>query len=336
MTMSWATGTDMDDMNTLRGAASRQPASRTLSRGTALRSRTAVPLAALATAVFAVWMSSGFGVEPTTRYVNDVGTIVAALAASLLCFRAALGNTGGMRRFRWLLGAACTAWTLGEVIWAAYDLPLSDPIPVPSWADLGYLGAIPLAVAALLAHPAMVGTAARRARFTLEGLLVATALLFLGWTLVLGPLWRSTDVTTLGGLVAIAYPFGDVVIVFFVVLGVRRMGSADRLALWCLLDTGWFAGCLVIAVGAFGSHSGGVTVGCDEATTPAVAALVVPFVPIVGALSVIALKPELVQALDPVAFTLAFALAALVLARQLLVLREALTPSGHSAGGLAS
>ena len=51
-----------------------------------------------------------------------------------------------------------------------------------------------------------------------DGLVVATALLFLSWTLVLGPLWRSADLSTWAGVVALAYPFGDVVIVFFIVL----------------------------------------------------------------------------------------------------------------------
>ena len=34
---------------------------------------------------------------------------------------------------------------------------------------------------------------------------------------------------------AIAYPFGDVVIIFFIVLAIRGMTGGDRLALWCLL-----------------------------------------------------------------------------------------------------
>ena len=37
-----------------------------------------------------------------------------------------------------------------------------------------------------------------------------------------------------GGLVALGYPFGDVVIVFFILVAVRGMTVHDR-ALWCLL-----------------------------------------------------------------------------------------------------
>lgn len=241
--------------------------------------------AALATAVFAESLGWRVGGDMTTLYVDDLGTVLAALAASLLCFAAGKGRAGELRRFWRLLGAACGAWTLGEAIWAVYDLALREEVPVPSWADVGYLGAIPFAVAALLCHPALAGSGTWRARSMLDGLLVASALLFLSWTLVLGPLWHATDLTTLGGLVAVAYPFGDVMIVFFVVLAVRRMSAGDRLPLWCLLagllalalsdsvyayltevqgyepggliDLGWFVGYLAIGVGRSARRPGG-------------------------------------------------------------------------------
>ena len=54
---------------------------------------------------------------------------------------------------------------------------------MPSWADVGYLSAIPFAVAALVAHPATGGGGTRKARSLFDALLVATALMFLSWTL---------------------------------------------------------------------------------------------------------------------------------------------------------
>jgi len=85
----------------------------------------------------------------------------------------------------------------------------------------------------------MTDNRTHRARSVLDGMVIATALLFVSWTLVLGPLWRSTDLTTLGGLVTLAYPFGDVVIVFFIVLAIRGMTGENRSALWCLLLPSW-------------------------------------------------------------------------------------------------
>lgn len=313
--------------------------------------RTAFAVAALATALFAAWLAVGAGGPRATLYVNDVGTILAALAASVLCARAGARSEGSLRRSWWLLAAACAAWTAGEVIWAAYDLVLDQAVPLPSWADLGYLGAIPLAVAALFSHPAMGSCPGRHARVALDGVLVATALLFLSWTFILGPLSYSSDLTTLGGLVGVAYPFGDVVIVFFVVLAVRRMEGGDRLAMWCLLagmlalalsdsiytyltgvqsyasgsllDAGWFIGYVAIALGAFCARGQVLSAVTGDAAPPSAAAVVVPFVPVLGALGVVAVEPAFVRELDPVTTTTAFALVLLVLGRQLLILRHA-------------
>lgn len=143
-------------------------------------------------------------------------------------------------------------------------------------------------------------------------------------------------------------------ILFFVVRAVRRMTPANRLPLWCLLagllalassdgayayltaaqgyeaggvlDTGWFAGYLAIAVGAICSTAAQIATPDADFHEPSSAALVVPFVPILGALGVVALEPELVQQLDGVAFASASALVVLVLARQLLVIRDFTAP----------
>jgi hypothetical protein len=322
-----------------------------------------VAIAVVGVVLFAAVLRSRVGGELFVLYVDDLGTVMAALAASVLWARAGTRRSGAQRRFCWLLTAACASWTLGEVIWAVYDLALRTAVPVPSWADLGYLGAIPFALAALLSHPALAGDARRRARFTLDGLLVATALLCLSWTVVLGPLWHSTDLSTFGGLVTIAYPFSDVVVVFFVVLAVRRLPSENRVPLWCLLagllalalsdsiyayqsqaqdyqttgllDTGWFAGYLAIALGAVSWQRGQIATRAVDAS-PRFAALVVPFVPILAALVVIGLKPELVQQLDPVALVIAFALVALVLLRQLLVVHDIVAAIGDYEGTLAA
>jgi hypothetical protein len=189
----------------------------------------------------------------------------------------------------------------------------------------------------------------QKARSVLDGLTVATALLVLSWTVLLGPLWRSTDLSTLGGPVTIAYPFGDVVIIFFIVLAIRGMAVGDRLALWCLfggliaialsdsvytyltgvkgfesgnlIDTGWFAGYLGISLGAFCSDARDSVVDSIGLTLPGPASLIAPFLPVVGALSVVAIEIQLGHRLDDVARIAAFALIALVLARQgLLVL----------------
>jgi hypothetical protein len=230
-------------------------------------------------------------------------------------------------------------------------------VPVPSWADVGYLSAIPLAAAALLSHPATRRSGTARARSAVDGLVIATALFFLCWTLIVGSLWRSADLSTLGDIVAMAYPLGDVVVVFLVVLVIRGMTSGERLDLWCLLagllaitlsdavygyltevkgyetgnliDAGWFAGYLAIALGAFCFRPEAASARAPESAQLTPVALIAPFLPILTALSVAAIQIELGERLDGVAWGSAFALVALVLIRQALLVIDLLSAGGQ-------
>ena len=316
----------------------------------------------LATGVFAAWIGLRVGGAQVTLWVDDGVTPLAALIACVLCFCARARHGGRMRLFWSLLGCAMAFWTIAEIIWGYYALILKVPVPVPSWADVGYLSAIPLAVAALVVHPATRGGGTRKIRSVFDGLVVASALLFLSWTLVLGPLWRSTDLGTWSGIVALAYPFGDVVIVFFIVLAIRGMTSGDRVSLWCLLaallamalsdstftyltaaanyaspgliDTGWVAAYLGIALAAFSSQPSSRMVLRAERTGPSLASLISPLVPVLLALGVVAVEIRLGHHLDHAAWLMAFGLIALVLARQALMVLELLAPSRDSRLGL--
>ncbi len=316
----------------------------------------------LVTSVCGVWIGLRIGGARVTLWVDDGLTPLAALAACVLCFRAGVGQSGRMRLFWALLGGATASWTLAELIWGYYALILNLEVPVPSWADVGYLSAIPLTIAALVVHPATRGSGTRKARSLFDGLVIATALTFLSWTLVLGPLWRSANLSTWAGVVTLAYPFGDVVIVFFIVLTIRAMTGRDRLSLWCLLgallvmalsdstfayltevasyanaspiDAGWVAAYLGIALAAFSSRANAAVVPQPEDAGPSLASLISPLLPVLLALSVAAVQIRLGHHLDRTAWLMALGLIVLVLTRQGLMVLELLTPSRHANAGL--
>ena len=297
--------------------------------------------------VFFLWLAFHIGGQATVRYFDDLFTALSALLACVACSLAARRQTGSSRRFWLLLGAALLAWTVAEVIWAVYDLVLHVAVPVPSWADVGYLGAIPLAAAALLAHPAMHAKGNNRARATLDGLAIGAALLLLSWNFVLGPLWRHSDISTAGGVVALAYPFGDMIILFLVVLSVRAITATGRRPLlWVLvglfamavsdstyaylvevgrystgnvIDAGWVLGYLAIAVGATYETGEAVVAAPLEPDGVSLSSLVTPYVPVLLALSVITIKLELHKGVDRLSWLTGFGLALLVVARQLLL-----------------
>ncbi len=314
-------------------------------------------------AIFAAWVGLRVGGPTSTMDFDDVVTLLAALAAAFSCLRTGLDRGATARRFWLLLGAACGAWALAEAIWAIYDIILRVPVPVPSWADLGYLSAIPLVVAALLSHPAMKVGRKWRGRSAFDGILVATALFYLSWSFVLGPLWRHTDLTSLGGVVAVAYPFGDVIMIFLVVGVIRDMASGDRFAMACVLgglvamaladstytyltevgryatgnmiDTGWVIGYLALALGAFCSS------GAERAEVARVAApagqrsLVVNFLPTLLALSVLSVEVAVGRKLYRSDWFIAMALVVLSLTRQFLMLLEQVGPLRPTGAGAA-
>lgn len=324
----------------------------------------ATALAACASAGVAGWIAVRLGGERTTLWVDDLATPLAAALACAACLRARARHGGRLRIFWTLLAGATACWTVAEVVWGVYALVLVHPVPSPSWADVGYLAAIPLAVAALLVHPAIGGGFARRARATLDGGVLAAALLFLSWTLVLGPLWRSSDLGTAAGLVTFAYPCGDLVLVFCVVLAIRGMTGAERLSLWCLLaallamaltdsaytyltavagysssranpiDAGWIAAYLGIALAALAARRGAPSVPAARSYRPSLASLLAPLVAVLLALGVVAVQLGLGHRLDRAAWLMAVGLVALVLVRQGLVLVELLGPGSRGEGDL--
>ena len=221
-------------------------------------------------------------------------------------------------------------------------------VPAASWADAAYLTAIPLTAAALSALPALRGRAAGKTRSPVDGLVLAAALFFLAWTLVFEPIRRELDLNSLAGLVTFAYPLGDVVIILLVVLVVRGttgreprrpLVSARRPAADCIfgcvatliapnnqnytsgnvIDTGWFAGYLAIALGALNAKTHPAEqAGSLKALTPV--AILAPFLPMLAALFFAAIRIQLGHHLDHVTLVVAFVLVALVLVRQLLLM----------------
>jgi len=287
------------------------------------------------------------GGHDLTIKISDIVMTVAASIASLSCALTGRRHAGGMRAFWWLLATACAAWATGEGIWSWYEVIRGVEVPYPSWADVGYLIGTPLAVAAFACHPAAHDRTHRRKLLPLlDGVAAATALLFVSWTLVLSPLWSQHGGMSLGDLIAVAYPFGDVVVLFLIVLAVRNLPSGNRPATTLLLtgllvmavtdsaytylaqigaynsgdliDAGWLLAYLAIAAaGCVYESPTDVRSTRTQSSAAAVLAVVAPYVPIIVALAVIAVDMPRGNHLDRVETVIAACLIMLVLARQL-------------------
>jgi len=307
--------------------------------------RIASLVVAVVSLVFLLWLLLSIGGTHTTDAVDDLGELVAALAAAAACAIAAHHLTSG--RSAWnLLGLSALAWAAGEGAWTYYDLIRGIQVPFPSLADIGFLAAVPLAVAGLLLFPSSPRRAADRVQGILDGCIIAGSILFASWVTVLEPLYNKHQGGFFDQALSLAYPASDVVMVALVFILFSRAGQKGRASLGLVmagliafavadsafsymtevhnygtgtfLDTGWVAGYLLIGLGALrAAHSPSTAQAEPRVTT---LSLVAPYVPVLVVLAVTAVELLLGHHVGNVGWTMVFALALLVLGRQLLSL----------------
>src|SRR6185436_17699120 len=97
-----------------------------------------------------------------------------------------------------------------------YELVAGRDVPFPSWADAGFLLAVPLAAAGVVSF--FSGDWTSRARLVLDGVIVGGATVFLAWVIYLETLYRSTSGPLTDKVIGLAYPISDVAIIALVVL----------------------------------------------------------------------------------------------------------------------
>src|SRR6267378_1336545 len=215
------------------------------------------------------------GDRATTAF-DDIGEAVAAGVAAAACGWAAT-RAAGRERVGWtLLGISAGLWAAGEVVWSYYEVGLNVLTPYPSLADAGFLAAVPFAIGGIRAFwNAPRGTSSRW-RVWFDGVIVALALTSTAWAFGLKSVWQSSSSTK---LLDLAYPVSDIVIGTILILAIRRANQqqAGRMAFLLagiasysiadsafaylnaqgtfgavgnVIDTGWFAGFLMIALAA--------------------------------------------------------------------------------------
>ncbi|MDQ1672823.1 MAG: hypothetical protein QOC98_1385 [Frankiaceae bacterium] len=210
--------------------------------------------------------------------VSNVGLVSAALIGATTALRTGIRS----RQRAWLLlGGGALSWGVGQLIWTIYELSGRE-VPYPSWADVGYAGAVPLLAVGILALPgAPVGWSARL-RLVLDGTLIAAALLALSWTLLLHDLISSDSETWAAQALSLGYPVGDVICGTLAVVGLARARSTHAVPLrtlsvlsigmmsfsvgdtgfalltlqgtyesGSLIDCGWFFGWMLLALAAY-------------------------------------------------------------------------------------
>jgi two-component system, sensor histidine kinase and response regulator len=227
---------------------------------------------------FIVWMELRIGGNAITTAVDDIGEAVAAFIAAACCLLASRRDRGRQRLGWALLAASAVTWGAGEVVWSIYEVGLGVTVPFPSAADVGFLGAIPLAAAGILTFFSPARGTAVRLRLYVDGAIVFVALLFVGWVAGLDVVYAQPG-SPLDTWISMAYPISDALIATILVLAIRRATNeahqrlllllgglgANALAdsafaylnaqgaygaIGSVLDVGWVAGYLMIGLAA--------------------------------------------------------------------------------------
>jgi two-component system cell cycle response regulator len=227
------------------------------------------------------------------RAIHITGLFVAAAVCAI----------GGWRvpgeRAAWVcIAAAIASWTLGETYFATVLWDATD-VPVPSWADAGYLGTYPPLFAGLIL---LARGRVRSSALTLwmDGLTAALSLAALSAAVVFHAVLGTVGGRPLAVATNLAYPLSDLVLLGLLIALValngwrveRRTGMlaagllsfsvADSIFLvqqahetyvaggW--LDIGWWGGLLLLAIAAWMRP----TASAPAAATQRTSAIVVP------------------------------------------------------------
>jgi diguanylate cyclase len=236
----------------------------------------AAVVVALASLAYALILRNGWFGDQAVTAIDDIGEAVAAAIASAACAWAA-SRAHGREALGWALMSVSTGvWAAGEVVWSINEVGFGVT-PYPSLADAGFLSAVPFAIGGIRSFwsGAARGTSTHW-RVWFDGVIVAIALTSTAWAFGLRTVWESSSSTK---LLDLAYPVSDIIVGTVLILAIRRAThqQAGRMALLLagiasysiadsafaylsaqntfasvghVLNTGWFAGFLLIALAA--------------------------------------------------------------------------------------
>jgi diguanylate cyclase (GGDEF)-like protein/PAS domain S-box-containing protein len=231
---------------------------------------------ALVATAFVIWMTLQFGGATLTTAADDIGEAAAAGIAAVSCGLAAMRTQGRLRRAWILLAASATSWCLGEVVWSVSEVGLGIKPVSPAVTDIGFLAAIPLAIAGVTSFSNTARGTSTGLRLWLDRSIVSLSLLYVGLVLGLGSAFSQSGSDLAPQVVAVAYPVGEILIGAVLILAIRRATDETQGRLMLLLgglaanalsdsafvyanvtgslafilDSGWVIGYLMIALAA--------------------------------------------------------------------------------------
>ncbi len=236
----------------------------------------------LAIIIFHVYYSFGSFDENSLTVISDVEAVIVKLGTTLALFWAAYRSrqhSSPNARAWLLLAIAQVTNTIADILWAVFEVGFNIS-PYPSTADIFYLLYYPLFFVAILNFPTRKIQSLDWVKRTLDLVTMLIGAFAIFWNYILGPIFEhSQDLPTIERFLAFAYPIGDLILlwavliifynrihgessgpIFLLTIGVFFMVIADfgfsvQTALGTyvsggLLDSGWIAQDLLFWIAA--------------------------------------------------------------------------------------
>ena len=187
---------------------------------------------ALVVISFLPWLLFSAASAEQKTLITDLVQPFLSLGMTILAFRASRQQALDSRTRRaWtILAIAFFVYFAANVTWFYYEICVGQSLAV-TWADPLYLAYYPIALVGLLTFP-MARSGRSRLTFALDAGTVMVGALMVIWYLILRPIALAEQTSTLETFITVAYPVGNTVLLFGVVaLLLKRPDKKVRLAL---------------------------------------------------------------------------------------------------------
>jgi hypothetical protein len=173
-------------------------------------------------------------------WVVDLTNIIAAAIGCVLSFLLYFSFDRSERhKAIWgFLAVGLLLWSLGEAIWAFYELVLKQELPYPSFADVVWvIGYIPLFISLWLRFRTLRRTPQTGQLVVVLGIfvvLVALAVVF-----VIGPIVTYPEYEPIEKFLDTLYPIGDLTVALGALLSVLALSGGALSRSWALIAAGF-------------------------------------------------------------------------------------------------
>jgi diguanylate cyclase (GGDEF)-like protein len=183
-----------------------------------------------------VWVFARGSRDPHADVISDLAFLPISLTAGLVAWRVGFRTLDRRTGRAWRrIALAFLLWWSGDVLWAWFEL-VRHRSPFPSLADVGYLAFYPVLLWGVLSFPSVRTRVRAWHTLALDLATVVVGGAMVLWYFVVGPTMHAHQAGGLASVLSVAYPTGDLVLVFAIALVLLRPpGGAGTRALRALV-----------------------------------------------------------------------------------------------------